>query len=403
MLDKLPAGYAYYRTEDFKLLALPQPVVEEAMAAAAQRHALDGEAKVMAKTAEMEREATAEVAAAEIRKLHAETASASLPAPGFHRVLPRLAEMTGARATADINTRSADSDVQDRLEALRKRMLELGPDRRIASPDNWREALDAMQEALPNFRDPIALLRDTLALGEVASNGVRIPPMLLLGPPGIGKTLFSHKVAELFGVAHGSIAFDQPSYGTSLRGLDKAWSNSESGLLFKLVVLGEFANPVILLDELDKSALGGGRREIDPLAQLHGALEPQTARCIQDISTDIEFDASLVTYVATANSLRGLEMPLLSRFDIFDIPAPTIDESVSVAKHVMQEVLKRLGVTERVSFDRRCAPVLARASPRLMQRIAERLVAQAVREQRDRVTQQDAWSALGLNEPSSLH
>lgn len=401
MADGLPAGYMYYRTADFKQLALPTDVANQVTSMLGERHERESRETQRADREAGEREAAER---AEALSKDAAASQAKLgPAPGFHRVLPRFVEMTGERAEADLKTRSVDSDVIQRLKALHARMRELGPDRRIAKPQAWRDALASLEATLPNFREPIALLRDTLALAEVASGGVRVPPMLLLGPPGIGKTLFSHKVAALFGVPHGCIPFDQPNGGSGLRGSDKFWANTESGLLFNLVVLGEAANPVILLDELDKSARAGRRNELDPLAQLHGALEPQTARCIQDISTDIEFDASLVTYVATANSLRGLEMPLLSRFEIFDVPPPTIDESVTVATQVMHDVLTRLGVTERVSFDRRCASVLARMSPRLMHRVAERLVAQAIREQRDRVTQADAWAALGLSEPSRLH
>ncbi len=128
--------------------------------------------------------------------------------------------------------------MRKRLEAVRRRLLELGPDRRIALSPDWRAALDGLDAALPNFRDPIAVLRDTLELADVASSGVHIPPMLLLGPSSIGKTCFSHEVAALLGVPDASIAFDQLSAGSHLRGSDKYWSNTESGILFKLVCLG---------------------------------------------------------------------------------------------------------------------------------------------------------------------
>lgn len=401
MADDLPSGFAYYRTEAHKLLALPHALAEEAEAARAQRQSDEAEARRTAKTQEAER--GPDVAAAGPTTPSAEPALSASPAPGFLRVLPRFTELTGPQAEADIRSRTSDDDVRRRLEAVRQRLLELGPDRRVARTADWRAALDRLEAALPNFRDPIGLLRDTLALAEAASGSVRIPPMLLLGPPGIGKTYFSHEVAALLGVPHASIAFDQPTAGSQLRGTDKYWSNTESGILFKLVCLGEVANPVVLLDELDKSALGSNRRELDPLAQLHGALEPQTARCIQDVSTDIEFDASLVGYIATANSLRGIGLPLLSRFEVIDIGAPDAHEAVQVARHVMHSVLERLGLAERVGFDRRCAAVLARMSPRLMQRVAERLVAQALRERRDRVSDEDVWAALGWNETSRLH
>ena len=67
--------------------------------------------------------------------------------------------------------------------------------------------------------------------------------------------------------------------------------------------MGECANPVILLDELDKSTFDGGSDRLDPLSQLHAVLEPETSHQTLDVSVNIEFDASLVTYIATANKV----------------------------------------------------------------------------------------------------
>lgn len=397
--DALPGGYAYHWAANGRSrLVVPMEVARAAEEALRERQARELDER--REEAKRQKESLDAQALAEAAKSKGLAEISPVPAAGFHRILLRFAEYTGEKAVQALQTRTADIDVSRRFEAIRQRLLELGPDRRIARPPNWREALDGLEAALPNFAHPLALLRDTLSLAEVTAAPVRIPPMLLLGGPGIGKSYFSHKLAEVFGVPHGVLAFDQPTYGAGLRGLDKAWGNSESGLLFNLVCMGDVANPLILLDELDKSTQGSGRREMDPLAQLHGALEPQTSRCIQDISTDIVFDASLVTYVATANSLRGLEMPLLSRFDVFDIGPPGIDDAIQVARNVVESALTRLGLTDRLRFERRCAVVLSRLSPRLMQRATERLIAAALREQRDVVTGEHVWALMGM-EPES--
>lgn len=394
----LPPGYVPFRCEDGRLLALPVAAADEETAARKR--------KLMDAAAEQRRAAEAEEAANSAEEETAQPsesdgvdATAWPPKPGFHRVLPRFEELFGPAAAASSTIASPDTDVQKRQEDVRKRLLALGPDRRINRAQDWPRLLDEVEQALPNFARPIELLRDALTLADAAGRGTRIPPMLLLGPPGIGKTYFSHRVAEVLDTPHATIAFDQPTAGTQLRGSDKYWSNTEAGLLFKLLCLGNAANPLILLDEIDKASGRDDRYSRDPLAQLLGALEPESARCLQDISTDIEFDASLVGYIATANSLQGLSMPLLSRFAVFDIGPPTRHEAVQVARQVIDAVLLRLGLKDAVRFEPRCAYVLAHLSPRLMQRSVELLAAAALRDKRDVVRENDAWQALGDGEP----
>lgn len=317
------------------------------------------------------------------------------PELGYYRVLRNWAELTSTDAWV-ASLQCVDSEVNARNASLRKRLVQYGPDRRIARPEGWRESVDELEASLPHFRAPIRLLRNTLALADATGQPVRVPPMLLLGPPGVGKTYFTHRVAELMGAPHASIAFDQPSGANQLRGSDKHFSNSSSGMLFNLICLGECANPVILLDELDKSAVTSSRfQELDPLAQLHGVLEPETARRTLDISTDIEFDASLVTYIATANSVRGVGAPILSRLEIFNIEPPETSDGVEIARAVVSQVLKRMNLQDRLGFDRKGLYLLAHLSPRLMLRTAEKAVAAAVAAGQGEVTESDLWAELG--------
>jgi len=384
-----PCGYALVRTPMGPLL-LPQKVVDEIREKdAKQAHAqlLRERAKARRKERQAKKEALAQT----------EVAAATYPAkpqPGFYRVLARFSEQVLA-GDDQVKVTTADHDVHQRRRALRERLATLGPDRRIARPDDVTEALDRLEAELPNFSDPIRLIRNTLAVAEATNAPVRIPPMLLLGPPGIGKTLFSHRLAQLLGAPYASIAFDQPSAGTQLRGSDKHWSNSESGLLFKLIALGDAANPVILLDELDKAVSDNGRTG-DPLGQLHGTLEPQNARHTVDASSEIEIDASLVTYIATANSIRGLQMPLLSRMEIFSLAPPSPEQSVQVASQIARSVLERLGLQERVRFERQAIYVLAHLSPRLILRTAEKAIAAAVRDSREEIGEAQVCDEIGL-------
>ena len=409
--DELPPGYEHVRVDSRTVLVLPaaaaSPFRETLQRREAgeshQRHA-DAKQQLREQADEDkladERDRTAQLAAS---TSPAKPAFSPEAAPGWHRVLPGLQAMLDAGDDADLSVRAADSDIRQRKVDVRKRLIEKGPDRVIARPPDWRARLAELEAALPNFRGPIRLLHNALALGEASLAPVRVPPMLLLGPPGVGKTLFSHRVAELMGASHAAIAFDQPSAGASLRGTEKYYGNTESGMLFNLLCLGEFANPVILLDEVDKTSTGSGRREVDPLAQLHSALEPQTARRTVDASTEIEFDGSLVTFVATANSLRGLTAPILSRLEVFVVDAPDPSEAVGIARAVVHQVLSKLRLADTIRFDRKGFYVLAHMSPRLMLRTVEKVVAAAVAARQTEVRESDLWAEMGPEPGPRLH
>lgn len=406
-----PPGYELLRVDSGARLLLPVAEARSRRRALAEQQAAEDEerrAQARRESEERKRETDAEAQAAAKRATADIDFSLSLlaepPPPGFYRVLPKLAKLLHESSTEGAKLRSADVDVNKRRSKLMHVLAERGPDRRLARPADGQGALAALEAALPHFREPIAYVRRTLALAEATGKPVRVPPMLLLGPPGVGKTHFTHRLAELLEAPHAAMAFDQPSSGSSLFGGDRYWGNSSTGLLFNLLCLGECANPVVLLDELDKSVAEHGRGATDPLAQLHGALEPQTSRCALDISIDVEFDASHVTYVATANSVRGVGAPLLSRMEVFCIEPPTMEESMEVARAIAAAVLERLDLKDRVRFERRALCVLAHLSPRLMVRMAEAGVGAALTAGADVVREEDvlAEGRLGVDGPK-LH
>ena len=401
-LQDLPAGYELVCYDSGTLLALPSATAGASRAELMRRQdALDDARR---KELHELQEAKSKAAAAEGREKAGQTGTQGAnplqpfgdePAPDYYRVIRKWAEFANATDDAAKSLRSADSDVNERHAKLRALLIAKGPDRRIARPQNWREAMDGLEASLPHFREPIRLLRNSLALADATHRPVRIPPMLLLGPPGVGKTYFTHRVAQLLGAPHASIAFDQSTAGSELTGSAAYWANSSTGLLFNLICMGDIANPVVLLDELDKSSSGTGRREVDPLAQLHGALEPQTSRCTVDVSVDIGFDASQVTYVGTANTLRGMTGPILSRMEIFSIEPAEPSDSVEIARAVVSQVLSRLNLQGVLRFERKALYVLAYLNPRLMLRTAEKAIAAAVGAGQGEVRESDLWAELG--------
>ncbi len=402
----VPEGFERVRVNPETWLLLPLKTAAE-VREAAQRSAWSEEDRrandARWRQAEVEK-AEKKKSADAARKLHDRRAALrAKPKAGSYRVLPQLLELASQLTDPHAMERSADKDVNQRRRRLLERLVELGPDRRIALPENWRTVVDDLEMTLPHFRAPIRTLRHSLALADATGTPPRVPPLLLLGPPGLGKTYFSHRVAEMFGSTHSSIQFDQPSAGTALRGTDKHWGNTESGLLFNAICLGKVANPVILLDEMDKATSSSGQHQIDPLAQLHGALERETSQRLLDVSVDVSFDASLTVYIGTANSLRGIGSPLTSRMEVFVIGPPDKWEAIELARRISSRVLQGLKLEGRVEFDYRSLCLLSHLSPRRMTRSAEQAIAAAVADQRAKIGEDDLWSEVDGGPASDLH
>lgn len=396
--EEIPPGYDQIRFSPGGALLLPRADAEWMRAEARRRHeaeraeqadrANQGETFKEKKEGTMEQRRRAD---SEHDKRRAERFKvkrfAARPKPGWYRVLPKLRQLA---ESMNGPVKSVDKDIHLRREGIVERLTQLGPDRRLAVPKQWRAGLDALEQSLPHFHAPIRSIRNALVLAEATGTPPRVVPQLLLGPPGVGKTHFSHRLTEFFGTAYGVVQFDTPTYGGSLRGLDKAWANSEPGLLFNLIAMGEYANPVILLDELDKGRPASDH-SVTPLAQLHGALERETSSRLIDISVDVEFDASLAVYVATANSVRNIEGSILSRMEVHTIEPPDRWQAVDVAQAIAAGVLSRLGLDGKVRFERQALLVLAHLSPRLMARAAEQAVATAVGDGIERVDEERVW------------
>lgn len=306
------------------------------------------------------------------------------------------------RILAESALRTPDMDVQKRQEGIARKLGELGPDRRVALPTDEGEALEEMRAIFPNCAGPLDLVSDILALTRASGQPLRIPPMLLLGPPGVGKTYFSQRLAEILGAPFRRLSMDQMSGTGHLMGSDAYWSNSRYGVLFEMLCLGEVANPIILLDEVDKASNESAVRGYDTLAQLHSVLEPETSRRACDQSTGVEFDASLVTYIATANSIRGIEPSILSRFEVFEIALPEREAALAVARSVWSRLVQALNLVGKLTMSNRALCVAAHLSPRLMTRLLTRAAGAAVAANASEVTEEQMLRLFGLVEDRQL-
>jgi ATP-dependent Lon protease len=129
------------------------------------------------------------------------------------------------------------------------------------------------------------------------------------------------------------------SAGFVITGSSSTWKGAKCGKVAERLVRGKFANPVVLLDEVEKAT---GSTQSDPMAALYQLLEPETSRAFHDEFIDVDLDASQVFWVLTANSLDGIPEALLSRMAVYDVPSPTPEQSAVIAQRVYDGLLKEL-------------------------------------------------------------
>ena len=318
-----------------------------------------------------------------------------------HRVLVDVDAVRDRVLKLKMGAANGDKDMAKRETKSLEAALAFGPDRSVVRPSNWRRLLEELTRELPAFRGPLDLLTQSFALADRCGGLAAVPPMLFLGPPGVGKSYFARRLSEVLSCGHAWMALDQRTAGTTLRGTDAHWANAKAGLLFEHLALGKTANPVFVFDEIDKAARSVGRDGIDMLSQLYSVLEPETARHVEDTSFGIELDASQILYVATANDLQRLDAPMLSRFEVFQIGLPSPLEQREASRRIVTSVLGRLDAAGSVTVSEGVHVLLALYSPRVIRRAAERALAITVSAGRDRVSVQDVERALGI-EPAGF-
>src|SRR3954470_3002807 len=159
------------------------------------------------------------------------------------------------------------------LRGLYEKMLRLGGQRFTVKPSALPQ-MDALFDELPNFTEVLEDVRKHLSLCIDSEDSIELPPMLLLGEPGIGKTHFARKLAALLGTGYGFVPMSSLTAGWVLSGASSQWKNAKPGKVFDTFLNGEYANPVIVVDELDKASSDG---QYDPLGALYELLESDTA------------------------------------------------------------------------------------------------------------------------------
>lgn len=215
--------------------------------------------------------------------------------------------------------------------------------------------LRATQAEFENLREPITKLMVDLALAKaMPPRDFHIRPILLAGGPGIGKTHFALQLAKALGVPMQKWSASNAQASFQLAGGASDWRHAKPGLIFDLLSQGQSAAPVFVLDEVDKLSLNGSYPVMPVLLEL---LEAGTARAFRDEYFRMEFDASRIIFVLTANELDRVPAPLLSRVEVFDVATPDAAQRLRIIQSEVERL--RLKTRKRVELDQVAAEALA--------------------------------------------
>ncbi|MCE2563707.1 AAA family ATPase [Komagataeibacter sp. FNDCF1] len=225
-------------------------------------------------------------------------------------------------------------------ERLRERylyLLDALPGRPVVNtPEFIYETLIA---EFPNFGEAIDYICSFVCLSRRGAVPFYFPPLLLDGPPGIGKTRFALRVAGLCNAGFDMLSCSGMSGNMALLGSEQGYSESRPGFYADTFKKNRVINNLVLLDEVEK--MGVDHRGADPYAALLPLLERETASVHKDNCLQESINLGYLSYIMTCNSVHTIPEPMMTRVRMLTVQAPDSDQLDRIVPHVIRDVTSR--------------------------------------------------------------
>lgn len=239
---------------------------------------------------------------------------------------------------SEIEIQSYAEDLGDEGKGVKnqlRRIRKTGNKRYLQSSSKFFEKVDKLRDNFPNFEEFITSIEDYSILNQLGDNHFYIPPSLLVGDPGIGKTFFLSELSDTIGIENKMIHMETMSASWLLVGASSQWKDAKPGIVYDNIIKSKYANNIFILDELDK--MMKSNYPVDNcLLQL---FEKHTAKEFKDEYIPLKLDISKIIWLATANTLSTISDPILSRLQTYKIANPNFNERKKLAQNIYNHML----------------------------------------------------------------
>ena len=229
---------------------------------------------------------------------------------------------------------SADSKRNERQSMLDSLAERPQRDRPLAQAYH-ADAVEALRVCFPNFSGVLDLIVPHIQLQVRLGAPLQLPPLLMLGSAGVGKTHFARRLAQALDGELEIRDLSGTTAGFVITGNASTWADAQPGCIARLLErMADGKTPMVFFDELDKARVGN----FPPDQVLLSLLEPTSAARFRDEHLDLELDARPISYLLACNRVENIRPELLSRVQVIEVPRPSPEQMPAIIRSVDEEL-----------------------------------------------------------------